>query len=174
VTPNPSAVAACLSAVAAKNCYVCPEERACVMIDPGSETWWCESRELAALFEKNDGRARLRFTDYSTWSNAPIDSSGPCPNMPGVALCGGTCGICAPGGTCTGRSPLHPFGVCVQGTPDNCNGTIRCRSGEKCFRFTVQADAQPLADARAYCMQKAECEALATGLPGGATCTETP
>jgi hypothetical protein len=40
-----------------------------------------------------------------------------------------------------------------------------------CFSYDVQPDAQTFADANAYCLSDALCQALASELPGGGTCT---
>lgn len=96
-----------------------------------------------------------------------------------MRLCGGPCGkTCAPDEVCTGRSPLHPYSLClpdlrIAGFGYTCRAdgkTPRCPQDDYCFVFKVQPEAQAYANANGLCMGKAACQAAASALPGGALC----
>lgn len=127
------------------------------------------------VFLAQQGQAgRVAYADRGVFTSEPIPAPTSCPSLAVGQVCGGYCGGCPIGLLCTGRSPLHPYGICV---PDNDPRTCRypaekghtCKSAEACFIFTVEAERQPLANRMGFCMPKELCEAYRT-LPGGAEC----
>lgn len=144
----------------------------CVYIQAVLPAFWDSFPfDVGYLFAANGAADRVRYADMSFWTGAPLPPIESCTVDGGVATCGGNCPPCAAGRTCTGRSPLHPLGLCV---PDvTCGPKIPCPSGQSCYSFKVQADAQATADANyTYCLPTAECEATAANLPGGGYCRD--
>lgn len=170
--PTPIVVTACVNdttyPLISQEWFVCPWDRAIVELGHFA----CVPTTLATLFLENGGGARAHFTDFATWGDTPIPSQDGCPSTPGVKLCGGGCGSCSgPDGTCTGRSPLHPYGFCAAHAAGSCGGNYpQCREDQGCFTFKVDPGSQKAADEHGYCLPLAECVALASGLPGGGTC----
>lgn len=117
---------------------------------------------------------RLAYADLGVWTGEPIPAPTDCKPVPGTEICGGYCGGCSVGNICTGRSPLHPYGICVPTLGDLCSinpaKPEKCQSGEACFVFQVEEARQPMADARGFCLPTAVCQASAAGLPGGGFC----
>ncbi len=135
------------------------------------ELWDSFPFDVGYLFTANGGADRVRYADMSFWTGAPLPPIHLCTVEGGVATCGGSCPACAAGRTCTGRSPIHPLGLCV---PDRgCNTKVPCPSGQSCFSFKVQADAQAIADSTyTFCLPTEECQATAANLPGGGYCKD--
>ena len=117
----------------------------------------------------------IRYADFGLFTAAPLPAPQDCPAVSGFQLCGDACGPCGGGETCTGRSPLHPYAFCVDtATTGGCAlvGVPKCSiAGTGCFTFTVEPEAQALANENGACLPLAQCQALAAGLPGGGTCT---
>lgn len=155
----------------------CPSDEVCIeWTDPKSEpeTWLCEPWNAGLLFAQNGAANRVRYSDGSLWQGANLPDGGACPATSGAfTLCGGACGPCGAGETCTGQSPLHPFGWCLIAPHEGCALGVRgCMTpGDGCFTYAVQPEAQALANADGLCVPSAECDALAAELPGGGTCT---
>ena len=179
-SPNPQ-LSICESTVAnafnGRGCNEsCADGDVCAIVTvssahPEVRVYFCVSEELGRLYQANGGADRLRYADWSDWTNAPVPTSPTCPTVSGFGICGGACPTCGLGELCTGRSPLHPYSLCI---PDNnaycTKAKPGCPAGQSCFLFTVQADAQSFADAAGYCMPTAACKAAQGGYPGGATC----
>jgi hypothetical protein len=124
---------------------------------------------------------RVRYADFGHFDGRPLPSPPGCPSAGGFTPCGGGCPPCPGDMLCASRSPLHPFGFCI---PHNTDAIGTCRivdagpdSGEcrdastACFTFTVEPEAQALADLHGVCLPVDECQSLANGLPGGGRCT---
>ena len=122
------------------------------------------------------------YTDKTKWSaEDPAIGDPGCPAGGRAAgLCGGSCGDCAGSEKCTGRSPLHPFGVCAA-LPDLSTNPFPCKrnpksSSEKCEAgacviFDVQGKGdQNVADANGFCLANDRCIAARTLLPGAIHC----
>jgi len=130
----------------------------------------------AGILVAEHGQAtRLAYADRGVWTGKPIPKPTACPSIANVPTCGGYCGGCPVGQICTGRSPLHPYGVCIPENVGVCsrvagvNGSI-CSADEGCFIFTVEPARQLVADATGFCLPAKECQAMAAKLPGGGRC----
>jgi hypothetical protein len=143
-------------------------------------SFFCAPYDLGVLFAQNGGADRVRYLDMGLWTGDPLPEPRTCPTVPGVSICGGNCGLCPQGETCTGRSPLHPYGFCAvggggacpaAGAPTNVVPYGGCGSGQGCLNFTVEPTAQALANEWGICLPSDLCNAVAAGLPGGATCS---
>lgn len=123
----------------------------------------------------HDQAARVAYADRGVWTGEPLPMPETCAPIAGIEICGGFCGGCAVGHICTGRSPRHPYGLCVPIKAGICsldpkiNGDP-CESNERCFVFEVEPAHQPMADARGFCLVKEVCQAAAANLPGGGRC----
>jgi hypothetical protein len=119
--------------------------------------------------------ARLGYADRGKWTGKPIPQPTECPKLANVPTCGGYCGGCPVGEICTGRAPLHPYGLCIPKSAGVCslvpevNGS-ECKLNERCFVFTVEPEHQFAANAKGFCLPQAVCEATAANLPGGGSC----
>lgn len=124
--------------------------------------------------------ATCRWTDKSTWRPATAIPNVACPATgTTLGMCGGACGDCAPGAFCTGRSPVHPLGICVAPTRMGPTGTVvnRCKRAtgcnaatDSCLVFKVEAFEQVEADNHGVCVPTDRCKGLRDGLPGGVAC----
>jgi len=150
-------------------CPLCDDGNVCIQIFRQSG-YMCLPFDVGALFAANGSADRVRYLDWSPWSGQALPTPQDCGDG-GLPLCGGVCGPCSPGATCTGRSPIHPYGFCV---PSSWSGCTRskpgCATGNKCIIFTDPGDAQAVADDNGLCIPAAECDALGAGYPGGAAC----
>lgn len=141
------------------------------------KTYMCAPFEMGVLFAQNGGSNRARYVDMGLWTGDALPLPATCPAVDGLQLCGGNCGPCPSGQLCTGRSPLHPYSFCVPPNRFACaRGSHNCgvdagTQGQSCLTFTVQTDAQALADQWGICLPGPLCQAAAAGLPGGATCS---
>jgi hypothetical protein len=141
--------------------------------------FFCAPYEIGVLFDHLGFSKAVRYADYGLWTGAALPEPTSCPTPSGYTICGGNCGGCPAGEVCTGRSPRHPYGICVTENNEGCRlattpsppGGQPCSDGSGCFTFTVEPEAQPLADESGYCFPKAVCTSLAATLPGGAKCT---
>lgn len=164
--------------------YICPDGalNACHGDENAPACWEnaCVAADLPRLYLLN-GRADLaRYADRSTYTGDPLPPPPTtCPSVSaGLQLCGGACGACQPTKVCTGRSPLHPYSLCVDSEPTSfpcTRGTggycDSVRSGFMCLTFKVDSAAQSIADQSSVCVDGATCQAAAQSYPGGAVCT---
>lgn len=134
---------------------------------PGNQGIFLEAEFVAGELVANNGEAyRVHYADFSDWTGEALPENTPCVALSSnVALCGGTCGACANGTTCIGRSPSHPLGICLPSDAAPCGD---CTAA--CFSFLVAPDAQQQADAHGICFAQQICAELAAKLPGGARC----
>lgn len=140
----------------------------------------CVHEDLAKLYALNGRLDMSRYADRSTYTGAPIPPAPTtCPKIAGVTLCGGACGGCPnQGQVCMGRSPLHPYSLCVDKFTQEFGGPSPCRrgngnscAGRRCLTFVVDAAAQTMADEYSMCIDASTCLAAEKAYPGGAVCT---
>ena len=130
----------------------------------------------AGIIVANHGQGdRVGYADRGVWTGDPLPLPKTCPAIPDVPTCGGFCGGCPVGEICTGRSPLHPYGICVPETAGICSRVAgvngdKCSVSDGCFIFSVEPEHQKVADATGFCLPLAECQAIAAKLPGGGRC----
>jgi hypothetical protein len=137
--------------------------------------WGALPFEVGPLFAANGASDRVRYADMSFWTGDALPPVPSCSIGPGVQGCGGSCPPCANGLSCTGRSPLHPVGICAsfQVSPQGgCTPEDVCPSGQSCFTFRVQPDAQAEANSNGFCFSSEACKILSTQLPGGGYCSD--
>ena len=132
----------------------------------------CAPFEVGVLYAQNGDVTDVHYADRGQWTGEPLPTPSDCPTIPGVPVCGGACGDCPAGTICTGRSPLHPYSMCVPEVGlcgPYSEGDYACSiPGSACFFWKVQPDEQPKTDG--VCMPLAQCQAAAQGLPGGGYC----
>lgn len=133
----------------------------------------CVRFEIAQLYANNGWAKAARYTDFSHFTGDALPTPTTCPSVPGIQLCGGACGDTCPDGThCTGRSPDHPYSVCV---PDPSglwcsSNAARGDQGWGCFAFSVPPEDKNIVKTISYCVPADWCHAAAAGLPGGGMC----
>jgi hypothetical protein len=159
-------------------CFLCADGDVCVLesstcgaVIP-TDLGDCYPYEVGALFAQNGASDQVWYTDYSSWTGEALPDPETCPTFGTFRICGGNCGGCNSGEVCTGRSPLHPYGVCIATSAQGCStqGTTPCTVGSSCFRYTVQPAAQVGANGHGVCLPTNECQDMAANLPGGGTC----
>jgi hypothetical protein len=142
---------------------------------------------LGVLMAEHGGADELSYADHGLWTGAPLPAPASCPAVSGLSLCGPHCASCPQGGTCTGRSPLHPYGICIPSyspddppttTGDCFPGLTGCLQSEGgaggCLRWIVEPQAQTLADDFAFCLPLDVCQAIGAGYPdGGMSCVKS-
>jgi hypothetical protein len=162
----------------APTCFLCPDGDVCVEeeplcgVDSSVALGSCYPFELGALFAQDGASEQVHYADYASWTGASLPEPETCPTFNTFSICGAHCGGCNSGDVCTGRSPLHPYGVCLPTSSTECSttGTAACEAGSSCFRFTVQTSAQGGADAHGVCLSTDQCQDMAANLPGGGSC----
>jgi hypothetical protein len=115
----------------------------------------------------------LRYADFGLWVGEALPAPTMCPTFSGFTVCGGNCGDCVGTEICSGRSHLHPYGLCAPDQGDEVEGGCHagsCKGGQSCFVFTVEPEAQPVADQHGLCLPPDTCQAVAANLPGGGKC----
>lgn len=176
-----AAAGACLESwpFVPKPCWLPADGDACASIFGAPDDLWAVPFSVAELYARNGaGADSVRYADFGLFTGEPLPAPSTCPSAVNVPACGGACGGCPTGRKCTGRSPLHPFGLCVPDSPTgfSCTGSSviskpeSCPKGSGCFTFQVEAKAQPLADRYSFCLPILECVAAAASLPGGGEC----
>jgi hypothetical protein len=138
------------------------------------DAWEPVPFDVGQLFASNGAVDRVRYADWSAWTGAALPNPSSCPAFSAFSTCGGSCAPCSTGLTCTGLSPTHAYGVCVDAsTPqefcDTQQGWV-CPSGDACVVFQDDAQDQPFADHAGFCFPAATCQAIASEYPGGANC----
>lgn len=121
------------------------------------------------------------YQDKSRWTPTDVIPTPPCPaEATKLGLCGGTCGDCQPEQTCTGRSPVHPFGVCAArkldwpkrvDAPNRCGSGAPCPDGFRCVTHVVgDSGVKFFADYYGFCAEATRCESLVKAFPSGYRC----
>jgi hypothetical protein len=174
-------LAACGNASAGFLCYKCSDGDLCIDFfdvspppapDAFASTYEETHESIGVMFALNGFGDHVRYADRSAYTETPIPPPPTsCPNVSGLQLCGGACGSCPDKSVCMGRSPLHPYSICV---PELQQGTQfdveQCKRGQPtCFVFEVDSASQPVADQNGVVVTPAQC-AVAAQYPGGAFC----
>lgn len=137
----------------------------------------CVHFDIAQLYAKNGWARAARYTDFSHFTGAPLPVSASCPQVSGIQLCGGPCGDSCPAGTrCTGRSPGHPYSVCIP-EPDRQFCSSNGANGDygvACFAFSVPPEDKDIIKTISYCTPTDWCRKAAANVPGGAQCDDRP
>lgn len=136
----------------------------------------CVSQSLCEGFASEGFPQACIWADKTNWTPGETIAPPACDCPADGILCGGSCGDCASGEVCSGRSPTHPFGVCVAKNSRDCrrDGSLACPSGFACLTYVVEAANQTLADENGTCLPVDRCAATGRVLPGGANCTGSP
>ncbi len=147
-----------------RHCGYCLDGDVCVR-GFGIAGSMCVAEDLARVAWLNGLGHMFTYADGSPYNGVPIPSSEVCPPPDGdLELCGGECGGCSkPGFYCTGRSPIHPLGVCTSGSELLCTN----RPDSKLLSIN---DANSGVTAARVCVR--DCERLAATVPGGAACID--
>jgi hypothetical protein len=164
------------------DCSHCPDGHVCALpsaryqqpLPDGFVLFECVVPEVAQMYALNGRKDLALYADRSTYTDAPLPPPPEtCPRFPGLRLCGGACGGCEPDEVCMGRSPLHPYslcvrakGECIRGNPGGVDMGIKYR----CLTFKADDDAQPTADRWSVLAREEQCLAAAKYYPGGAFC----
>jgi hypothetical protein len=169
-------------------CNACPDGQVCAY--RSADQLVCVSEDVCAALWDLGATDVCRYADKSAYDHRRLqEPAGACPSFepspPLEGLCGGACGGCENGYRCTGRSPSHPFGMCVYtgafdapGGVDPCarapDGTMlqTCGAegepGVSCAIFEDALEDEPAAMAYGVCY--GGCAAVAAVFPGGMTC----
>lgn len=135
--------------------------------------------ELGELFADNGATDRVRYADWAEWDGATLPEPTACPTFTNYRVCGGNCNGCMTGETCTGRSPNHPYGICLLNGNGRCGalqsdgGYLGCAADQVCFTFQSTSSGQATADIEGLCMSTAGCQEALTTYPGGGFCHAT-
>lgn len=163
----------------ASGCQECLDGNICVAFNSDFAELDCQGFELGLLYARAGVGFAVRYADNSTFTGERLPEPATCPQAGGVKLCGGACGdTCGPKEVCTGRSPLHPYSLCLPDARPSSKVQLPCSAGAEaprcnngyCFIFKVQPEAQQNADDNGVCMDKPLCQAAASALPGGGIC----
>lgn len=156
--------------------YDCPDGQ--IMLMAPTTDWkkpgdvdHCAPFDFGVLYAKNGWAKAVRYVDWAPFTGDPLPTPSTCPQVQGIQLCGGPCGnSCPDGSVCTGRSPLHPYSVCLPVRPPNSPGPGG--TGWGCFAFALPSPQdQALAKAAWNSVPGDWCQAAAKNLPGGGVCS---
>lgn len=164
-------------------CDVCLREGDVCARGPWASQLYCVPPEVCLRLEREGQKGACTWQDKSNWSSKSLGiPEVSCPaDGASLGMCGSHCGACPAEAVCTGRSPLHPVGVCVTrgkaGQPGAPCGTggFTCSAGNVCMRFKVPSEQSDpkLVEAYGFCVERERCRGLREHLPGGVTCKTT-
>lgn len=134
---------------------------------------YCVSESLAHLYWIHGVGNRVAYADFTPYTGEPLPLPSTCPGLSGeLTLCGPNC----PCGSsdadlryCSGRSPTHPWGICIIYNGINCTSAADCALNQACLRLTAP-DLTPPVNVPAVCVNQPDCAQLAASVPGGAQC----
>jgi hypothetical protein len=137
---------------------------------------FCVSESLGRLYWMHGAGDRVTYADSTPYTGEPVPRPTQCPPPIGnVVLCGGYCGGCGGGDQigsrvsyCSGRSPTHPWGICVE-YGSHCYQASDCSPDEACLLLTT-GPPWPPGQYPTRCVNSADCPLLARSIPGGAQC----
>jgi len=180
---------------AGRQCSACDDGDVC--IQRTTDQLVCAPPGVCDALWDLGATAVCRYADKSAYDHQPLPApSSPCPGGPQKAwpeglpfMCGGDCGPCDDYfQRCTGRSPIHPFGICVNvedafsdpETVRTCSLSLDGTVLENCDTFGYEDtlcavfDVPPndVSAARKYgvCLRGEACSQAAQSLPGGIHC----
>jgi len=123
----------------------------------------------------------LRYCDWNPWTGDPLPLPTTCPTFSTFAICGGVCGTCNNGDECRGRSPQHPYGLCLPSPPIYCRAqcpagdmgcVLPCPAGMSCAQYIDSTDGgEAEAEYQQFCIPSSSCAELGQ-YPGGAECVD--
>jgi hypothetical protein len=152
------------------DCYLCPDGKVCIDLAHDQYITNCVPYNMGKLYADAGNADSVRYADLSLFTGEPLPEPTTCPTFDGFPICGGNCGGCPPETVCTGRSPRHPYRICAPNNSCAPSKEIWCGAGQGCFVWTVEPEAQELANESGYCYPLATCQAMAAELPGGGSC----
>jgi hypothetical protein len=175
---------------AVEQCVACADGEVCVQRTP--EQLVCVSPGVCEALWDLGARDVCRYADKSGYDHTPLPTpEGPCPggDASRSMICGGACGDCGQDFLrCTGRSPLHPFGVCARSNAlsgfdpaevkscsldDQGHATQGCKPlkfDAYCLVYDVPEADRTAARRWGVCIETMICTSIAQVLPGGARC----
>jgi len=150
-------------------CGYCFDGEVCARLPT---TPFCVPEDLGASLWARGAGDQVLYADYTPYTGEPLPRPSECPApVADVTLCGGSCGGCGPEYFCTGRSPTHPYGICLDLSVFSCNNGEDCAQGEACLRLSDGPDAlDPLILYPSLCVSQADCPLYESAIPGGITC----
>ena len=163
------------------SCDTCLEGDACVLQAPDPPSLACVPGDFCKEVTMT-GTAACTFSDKTPFSLAPIPEPTVCPalSLSSTKLCGGACGGCAAGLTCSGRSPTRPFGLCLPFSPlfkkaptvDVCAAMTCYDQTASCFYYANALSDPTAVKEYGLCFPTQDCQVLAQSLPGGGVCVD--
>ena len=110
--------------------------------------------------------SRVTYADGAPYTGEPIPVPETCrPPDADLRYCGGNCGGCSvPNEYCSGRSPTHPWGICVSDDL-HCYDARDCNPAQSCLHF-----ATPAGEVGPPTRCLSDCARIAANVPGGARC----
>jgi len=156
-----------------ETCTACSEAAACALLVTGLSYLTCRPREACQILVEK-GMKGCFYTDTTDYTGEPLPDAVPCPSTGLAPFCGGTCGGCPESAACSGRSPTHPFGLCLprgRKVGSACAASGGCAPEEACFIYDSGPQNTSLyAIDRGQCFPKDTCVDIATRIPGGGAC----
>lgn len=173
--PNEPQIGWChddLAGMGVRICGSCLDGQVCV--DLPTSAWLdhnCASESLGRLLWQHGRQDLVRYADDTPYDGQPLPMPTECPPPVGgaVQLCGGNCGGCGAAKVCSGRSPTHPFGICIPANPfDTCIVASDCSPDGACLNLSSAIGATKYYPT--LCVPAADCPSIAAAIPGGALC----
>jgi hypothetical protein len=156
-----------LDGLSLRPCGSCYDGEVCVKLyydDPV-----CTSESLGRLLWVHGAVDRVLYADLTPYTGEPLPEPTECPSDNGeLELCGGNCGGCGADQYCSGRSPTHPYGICVDSGIVHCDNSSFCEDGQACLLLATSSASGALFPST--CVNADSCASLASSVPGGAVC----
>ncbi len=181
---TPSGAGVCWADVddaAARQCVACRDGDVCVQ--RYDDQLVCVAEEVCAGLWDLGATTVCRYADKVRYDRRPLPSATGCPSTGQIHFCGGGCPPCPGTMGCTGRSPDHPFGLCVPMTAQGefqgvaCSNTAaECHPGQfndtACGVFSVPTVDDSAARRYGVCLDRKGCLIIRDALPGGFRCLD--
>ena len=185
---SPGPAGACwadVAGAASLQCTACRDGEVCAQ--RYDDQLVCVPEAMRAAIFALGATTVCRYADKAHYDATALPSGGGA--CPGSWLCGGACGECASADTrCTGRSPLHPVGLCAPiptGLPQelevapcalDADGDVLVDCSASmyvdalCAVYDVPPEDQAAARRWGMCISDGVCIAIAQNIPGGLRC----